>query len=271
MLRIYLILILLFFSSILYSQGEIETEREPDNYNENTFGIVVSSTGIGIDYKFSSRINHRQRLFFETEYNIINSPKEIKVVNPFPFFSSYSLRRFVFGKTFFVNNIKVGIGTNRMLFEKRDKNSISIHVFASAGGVLAISKPIYYEVVDSIDYLPDNRIIPYTSIRKVDIHMQNNPTDIASRAPFINGLDELKFHPGIYLKAGLTFDFSKEALKTNQIETGLKYDLYFIPFEIIASETYFDLFSLYFSYRFGSKYNANINREARRWERKQNQ
>ncbi len=270
MLRVFIILIFLFFGTFLHAQGEIETERLPDNYNENTFGIVASSTGLGMDYRFSSRINHRQRFFIESEYNIINSPKEIKVVNPFPFFSTYSLRRFVFGKTYFVNNVKLGLGFNRMFFEKRDKNSISIHVFASAGGSLAISKPIYYEVVDSIVYLADNRVIPYTSSRKVDIHMQNNPTDIASRAPFHYGLNELKFHPGVYLKAGITFDYSREALKTNQIETGLKYDLYFVPFEIIASETYFDLFSFYISYRFGSKYNADINREARRWERKQN-
>lgn len=268
------ILLLLFFCIISYAciptlnaQGQIETTRLPDNYNENTFGFKVKSDGFGFDYRFSQRVTHRLRYFYEAEYNILRHSKEVKVINPY--FDVFSLRRFVFGKTHNVHNLKVGAGFDRMIFEKRDKNSISIHLFGSIGGSLAISKPIYYEIVDSVQTI-NNSYIPYTSYRKVDVHMQNNPTDILSRAPFKYGLDEIKFHPGIYLKFGVAYDFSTEPLKTNVLETGICLDYYFVPFEIMAGKSHSSIISIYIAYRFGTKYDANIHRDARRWERKQN-
>lgn len=268
----YILLLLIFFvlsftfCRELKAQGQIETTRLPDNYNENTYGFKLNSTGFGFDYRFSQRITHRLRNFYEVEYNIIRSPKEVKVINPY--FDVFSLRRFVFGKTHNINNLKFGMGLDRMLFEKRDKNSISIHLVGSVGGAIAISKPIYYEIVDSVKII-NNARIPYTSFRQVDVHMQNNPTDILSRAPFKYGLDQIGIHPGAYIKLGVAFDFSTEALKTNVLETGITYDYYFIPFEIMAGKSHSALLSIYLAYRFGSKYDANLNREARRWERQQ--
>ncbi len=268
--KILLLLLLFIGSSFLgmrsFGQGEIEKRRLPDNYNENTYGVKLNSTGYGLDYRFSQRVTHRLRRYYEVEYNIINSTKEVKVVNPRS--DPYSLRRFVFGKTHFVNNIKLGMGFDRMFFEKRDKNSISVHLFASAGGALAISKPIYYEIVDSVDNI-DNMIIYHTSYRQVNVDMQHNSTDILSRAPFIYGLDEMILHPGIFVKGGIAFDFSREPLKTNVLEVGASFDYYFKPFEIMAGHQHSSLFSLYISYRFGRKYDATLHREARRWERQQ--
>ncbi len=263
----YLLLCFLLSINCLFSQGEIETLRLPDNYNENTIGLRLTSNGYGIDYRFSQRISHRLRNFYEAEYNIIKNSKEIKVVNPFV--EAISLKRFVFGKTHFVSNLKLGFGLDRMFFEKRDKNSISIHLSGSIGGILAISKPIYYEIVDSVTDI-DNARIYHTSYRQVDVHMQNNPTDIVSRAPFTYGLDEIKLHPGFYIKAAVAFDFSKEPLKTKVLETGIAFDYYLTPFEIMAGQSHISLFTIYLAYRFGNKYDARIHREARRWERKQN-
>lgn len=265
------ILLLLFLFYILFfvgnssvtAQGEIEKRRLPDNYNENTVGIKISSNGYGLDYRFSQRVTHRLRRFYEAEYNIVNSSKEIKVVNPYPFSESLSLRRFVFGKTHYVNNLKLAVGMDRMIFEKRDKNSISIHLIGSVGGSLGISKPIYYEIIDSVRTV-NNTPIPYTSYRTVDVQMQNNPTDIVGRAPFKYGLDEIRLHPGITAKAAVAFDFSREPLNTTVLEIGSAFDYYFVPFEIMAGKSNYYLLSLYISYRFGRKYDANLNREARR-------
>lgn len=268
-----ILLLLLFFVAISfigissYGQGEIEKRRLPDNYNENTYGIKINSTGYGIDYRFSQRVTHRLRRYYEVEYNIINSAKEVKVVNPRS--DPYSLRRFVFGKTHFVNNIKAGVGLDRMIFEKRDKNSISVHLFGSAGGALAVSKPIYYVIVDSVKYIDNIPVDYYYSYRQVDVDMQHNPTDILSRAPFVYGLDEMILHPGIFIKAGVAFDFSREPLRTNVLEVGGSFDYYFKPFEIMAGHQHSSLFSLYISYRFGRKYDATLHRDARRWERQQ--
>lgn len=248
-----------------FAQGELQTEREPDKYNLNSYGIKINSNGYGLYYNFSHRINYRLRNFIESEYNYQKHPKEIKVINGY--LDAYSVRKFVFGKTHTVHNIKVGYGYNKMIYEKRDKNSVSIHLIGSAGIIMAISKPIYYEIVDSIKY-SNNYPIPMTSFHKIDINFQNNPSDILGKAPFSYGFNELKFHPGLYAKAGLQFDFSQNVMQTQVLETGVILDSYLIPVEIMAGQESHIYVSLYIAYHFGKKYDYTLNREYRKDQRR---
>ncbi|MDD2387713.1 MAG: hypothetical protein PHP52_13130 [Bacteroidales bacterium] len=265
-----IILSLLFtlcFSNI-FAQGELQTDREPDNYNLNLYGIKINSNGYGLYYNFSHRINYRLRNFIESEYNYQKHPKEIKVINPY--FDPNSIRKFVFGKTHTVHNIKVGYGYNKMIYEKRDKNSISIHLNGSIGIILGVSKPIYYEIVDSVKYNINGIPIPFTSDYKIDINFQNNPTDIIGKAAFSYGLNELKFHPGLYAKLGLQFDFSQNVMKTQILETGVIFDSFLIPIEIMSGQESMVYLNLYIAYHFGKKYDANLNREYRKDQRRKN-
>ncbi|HNQ67394.1 MAG TPA: hypothetical protein PKN32_03375 [Bacteroidales bacterium] len=253
------------FPIYIFSQGELEITREPDKYNLNSIGFKLNSNGSGAYYSFSTRINYRLRRFFEAEYNYMKSPKEIKVVNPY--FESITVKKFVFGKTYTVHNIKAGYGYNKMIFDKRDRNSVSIHLKGGGGVILAVSKPIYYEIVDSLKLI-NGYFIPYTSYYRIDINIQNNPTDIVGKAPFNLGLNEMKVHPGIYLKMGMSFDFSQDIMKSKVLETGVIYDYYLNPIEIIAGQVNSNFLYLYISYHFGKKYDAVLNREFRKDQRK---
>lgn len=264
--KISLLLTIIAFSLYTYAQGEPQTAREPDNYNLNSFGLKLDSHGYGAYYSYSHRINFTLRRFLEAEYNYQKNPKEIKIVNPY--FDAFSARKFVFGKTHSVYNLKIGAGFNKMLFQKRDKNSISIHIAGSGGVILGISKPIYYEIVDSVK-LSNGYLIPYTSFYKININIQNNSTDILGKAPFNYGLSELNFHPGLYAKFGIQFDFSKDVMKTRVLEAGAVFDTYFIPVEIMAGHNNNNFVSVYISYHFGKKYDAILNREYRKDQRKQ--
>ncbi len=263
-----LILIILFAPCLnLFSQGQLETQREPDKYNINALGIKFNTNGYGLYYKFSHRITYRIRNFIESEYNYQKSSKEIKVINPY--FDANSIRKFVFGKTNSVHNLKIGYGYNKMIFEKRDKNSISLHLSGSFGLILAVSKPIYYEIVDSVTYSL-GYLIPKTSYYKMDINFQNNPTDIIGKAPFMLGLNETHFTPGFYLKSSVLFDFSKDLIKTQTLETGFIFDTFVKPIEIMAGQKYNIFLNLYICYHFGKKYDATLNREYRKDQRRQN-
>jgi len=257
-LRFILLLLLLFvLSGFVYAQGEIEFEREPDNYNENSFGAKLNSNGWGLDYRFSQRITYRSRYFYEAGFDYVKDAKEIKVINPY--FNQQ--RKFVFGKIHSFQTIKAGMGYNRLLVEKRDRGSIAINANFSAGGILGIAKPIYYELVDSTKVVGDIQYY-YTNIHRLDIH-KYNPTDVVGKASFFDGLSETKFIPGIFVKAALNFDFSRNVMKSNLIETGINCDFYFNEVEIMAENPKSLFLSIYVSYRFGSKYNANLSREAR--------
>lgn len=250
----------------IFAQGELETDREFDKFILNSFGIKLNSNGFGGYYSYTTKINRNYNNFFEAEYNFMKSPKEVKVINPY--FQSLYIKKFVFGKTHSVHNLKFGYGIDKNFYEKRDKNSIAIYLSFSAGTALAFSKPIYYEIVDSVKII-NNYLVPYTSIYKIDINIQNNPADIVGKAPFSLGLNETKFHPGIYLKFKLNFDFSQDINKSKVLETGVIYEKYFVPIEIMAGIKNSNFTNLFISYHFGRKFDAKLNREYRKEQRKQ--
>lgn len=252
------------FGTSLFAQGEFDTEREPDKYNMHSYGIKLNSNGAGLHYNYSTRINYRNRRFLEAEFNYMKSPKEVKFTNTtFEF-----VNRYVYGKTHSFANLKFGYGINRMIFEKRDKKSISIHLALSGGGIIGISKPIYYEVIDSIVPIDTiNGVVKanfYTSYKKFNPALQSSPLDIAGKAPFLLGLSEIGLNPGIYAKFGLQFDFSREVMKSQVLETGIIIDTYLLPVEIMSGQTNSTFLYLYLSYHFGQKYDARLNREYRK-------
>jgi hypothetical protein len=254
------ILFLLLLSTSIFAQGEFDTEREPDKYNMHSYGIKINSNGAGLYYNYSTRINYRNRRFFEAEFNYVKSPKEVKFSNTTFGYSS----RYVYGKTFSFSNLKFGYGINRMIFEKRDKKSISVHLLLSGGGVIGISKPIYYEVIDSIVPIDSIYATIHTSYKIFNSALQSSPLDIAGRAPFILGLSEINFNPGIYVKFGIQCDFSRDVMKSQVLETGVIFDTYLFPVEIMSNQNNSHFLYLYLSYHFGQKYDARLNREYRK-------
>lgn len=244
------------------AQGELLDERGPDNYNENSFGLNLNSSGWGLDYRFSKRINFRNRYFFAVDYNFVKDPKEIKVINPY----FEAQKKFVYGKLNSFHTIRFGLGWQRMIFEKRDKGSISINYLISVGPVIGLIKPIYYEIVDSTETIGNIQYF-YASEQKLDID-NHSASDIINRSAFYKGISEIGIAPGVFIKTGMAFDFSNDVLKTNVIEVGIALDTYLRPVEIMANNAKQIFGTIYLEYRFGVKYNANLNREARRDARK---
>lgn len=246
-----------------FSQGEIMHQKDLNFYSENSMGFKFHSSGYGLDYRFEYRYTNKLRGFLETEFNCIKSPKEIKLYNPF--FTNQ--KKFVYGKANNFYNIKVGVGIQKELFSKQDKNSLSIRYQLAIGGILGIEKPVYYNIVDSSDFTGNQQNFYYSpQLFNIDIH---NPTDIISRESYFTGISETHFTPGIYLRAGLNFEFSNDLLKTKAIEIGTEFDAYLQKITIMAGNEQSFFLTIYCSYRFGYKYSTLLSRDARKFLRKQ--
>ncbi len=264
---IVLFFVCLFLGISVYAQGELADDRESTKYNVNQYGIKVNSNGFGALYTFAQRVNYRLRRNYEIEYDYIKNLKEVKMQNTT--FSSYrsGIKKFVFGKVNSVHNIRVGYGYNWMLFEKRDKNSVSIHLQANAGFTFAFEKPIYYVMIDSVEIFQD-RVYYYVDTCQFDEYYSGRAYDIVTRAPFYKGLNEIKVRPGNYVKLDLSFDFARDAMAISAIEVGAIFDYYYMPVTIMHNQPKNFMWSLYIAYQFGSKYNPMLNREFRREQRK---
>jgi len=252
-------IVIIIFSISCYSQGEFSTSREPDRYNINSIGIKLNSNGFGAVYSFQQRKHYRMRRVVEAEYNYVKDIKEVKVINEQ--FQLLNRKGFVFGKLFSVHNLKAGYGYSRMIFEKRDNNSVSIHLLGTIGLSINICKPIYYEKYN----LEDKEII----YEKFDAEHLDDNYNIIGKGPITLGLNEIKIRPGIYAKFGLEFDFSQDIMQTSVLSAGGVIEGLFPKIEIMAGNGRYIMPSLYVMYSFGKKYNSKLSREFRREQRKQ--
>ena len=257
--KILLLYSLLMIFSFAFSQGEFSLTREPDNYNVNIFAVKLNTNGFGLDYNFQMRKHYRLRRVIDVEYNYLIDIKNIKLVNEQ--FQTFNKKTFVFGKLYSAHNINLGYGYNRMFFEKRDNNSVSIHLYGTCGFSFCFLKPIYYQKFNINTMLVD--------YEKFDINSPNGNYDIIGRAPFYLGLNEMKIVPGIYAKIAVDFDFAKDIMRTSILSVGVELNAYIKKIEIMAENARYFIPQLYIMYSFGKKYDSKLNREFRKEMRKQ--
>jgi hypothetical protein len=239
-LLIIAVLVLIGITSV-YAQGELDEQQKVFFRNERSFGISLNSDGLGFGYRGAKRIDFRNKRFFEIEGGSLKHPKEYKISNPYTTGSS-----FVFGKLNSTFYLRGGIGHQHELYKKMDLGGIAIRYFYSAGPVLAIYKPIYYKVLYPTSV---NEFIIKEEKFSSSIAL---PQDIYGRAAFTKGFSETKVMPGIYLKGGFNFEYSKEDKVIHAIEVGAQVNAFPKEIPIMASPTNKAVFfSLFVSYRFG--------------------
>jgi len=233
--------IMLFGGISLYAQGELNEQQKVFFRNERSFGILLNTDGIGISYREAKRIDYRNKLILEIDAGTLKDQKEYKQSSPYTQGGSY-----VFGKLNSTFYLRAGLGHQHELFKKADLGGIAVRYFYSAGPVLAIYKPIYYKVlylVSASEYeVKEEKFDASISI----------PQDIYSKASFTKGLDETKVMPGLYVKAGFNFEYSKEDKIIHAIELGGQVNAFPVKIPIMAvAPNKAVFFSLFVSYRFG--------------------
>ena len=242
MKRLLIIAVLIVFViSSLNAQGELNEQQKVFFRNERSFGILLNTNGLGLSYRGAKRIDFRNKRILEIEAGSIKHPKEYKITNPYTTGGS-----FVFGKlnsTFFVRG---GIGRQHELYKKADFGGIAIRYFYSAGPIFALYKPIYYRVLYPIS-LTEYMIKEEKFSSAVAL-----PQDIYGRSAFTKGINETKILPGLYVKGGFNFEYSKEDKVIHAIEVGAQINAFPKTIPIMAtSDNKAIYFSLFVSYRFG--------------------
>ncbi len=239
-LLIIAVLIVLFAVS-LNAQGELNEQQKVFFRNERSFGIMLNSDGIGVGYRGAKRIDFLNKRLLEIEGGSLKNPKEYRLSNPYTTGSS-----FVFGKLNSTFYIRGGIGHQHEIYKKADIGGIAIRYFYSGGAVLAIYKPIYYRVMYPLSayevLIKEEKFTPAIT----------QPTEIYGRASFTKGLDETKVIPGLYVKGGFNFEYSKQDKVIHAIEVGAQVNAFPRVIPIMAtSDNKAVFFSIFVSYRFG--------------------
>jgi len=117
---------------------------------------------------------------------------------------------------------------------------------------LGLAKPVYLYIINFTSSQYEYEIT--TEEYDPENHYFDN---IYGRAPFTEGLGEIKFYPGIYGKAGLDFEIGTYKTKINSFEAGGILEIFPKGIPIMAyNEPRNFFFTLYISYSFGKRYNT---------------
>jgi hypothetical protein len=243
MRKLLIIFILIVYCIIpVFAQGELNEQQKIFFRNERSFAFLLNSDGYGGSYREAKRIDFLNKRFFEIEAGNLKHPREYRMSNPL----YQTPGTFKYGKINGAIYLRGSIGRQHELYKKADLGGVAVRYFYSGGPTFAFYKPIYYKILYPVSYNE------YTiKEEKLDV-INHPPYDIYSKAPWVKGLGETRVIPGLFVKGGINFEYSKEEKVIHAIEAGFTLSGYLREIPIMATEdNNAVLFSLFISYRFG--------------------
>ncbi len=226
----------LFMLQFIFAQGELDEQKKIFYRNEKSLAILLNSNGIGLNGRYSRRINAFKKTLYDFEIVTLKHPKEYRKLSNF----NPSSRSYVLGKLNNVFLFRGGFGKQHEIYQKYDIGGISIRRFYSFGPSLALLKPIYYEFIDM------NQEV---TTKKFDLTQSDN---IIGKASFFKGFSEIKPRPGAYAKLGISFEYSRFDKVIHAIEGGVIAEAFATKLPIMETKQNYQFFlTLFISYRFG--------------------
>ncbi|MFT7297529.1 MAG: hypothetical protein ACI81S_000669 [Sphingobacteriales bacterium] len=223
--RIFSALIVLFaFSASAIAQTKVIPDDSKLLYlKEFSGGPIIHSGGWGMTLRYSKLTVKEVKLLYELDIVNLKHPKEIKIVNPF----REEARSYVFGKKNVFIPIRTGIGSDKLLFDKAMKSGVEVRVSGVAGLSHGIIKPVYLRILKDV---PSSN----TQVERYD-ETRHNRQNILGSAGFFEGIDQIGYLPGLFVKGGLSFDWGKDDEKIKALEVGAVIDAYISQAPILAT------------------------------------
>ncbi len=230
-------------AGIVIGQSSSNLDKKVLFKREQTGFIEIHSGGFGLGYRNGKSKTYFRKFIWEVEGINLRHPKEIKT-------SSYyqNSKSFVYGKINSYYVLRGGIGQQHVLNGKPYWGGVELRLFYTGGLSLGFAKPIYMYIVKfneiSGTYLNIERYNP-------DIHQV---TDVYSKASFFKGFNKIGVYPGIFLKAGLNFEYGSDDKFVKSLECGVFVDAFYKNVPIMAKQKNNFLFgNVYISFHLGKR------------------
>ena len=246
MKKVFLSLILLSITPLISFSQENVYEDSHVLWNREAYGgLIIHTSSWGLFYRNGKHKTGTRKRIWEIEAVGIKSPKEKKYTPDYDNAKSY-----IYGKLNYLYLIRFGRGFQKIINHKPFWGGIELRYCLTGGFTLGIAKPVYLYIVNIID--PNTGFYDLKEERFDPSIVQN----IYGRAPFLTGIDKISFHPGLYGKFGLNFEYGSKDKTVKTLEIGGVVDGFMEPIPIMAYEKSANVFySLYVSIGFGSRYN----------------
>jgi hypothetical protein len=250
LIPLILLCILSFCSFSVHAQEEAPALSDTlDNVlleQQWNLGIQLNTNGWGLKFRRGRNLALLKQFMWELEFSTYKSAKEVRTINPY-----YSdSKSYIYGKLNYVSFLRGGVGFQRILNRKPYWGGVQLSLIYYGGLSVGITKPVYLYIIYSTtasDYqVREERYDP-------ERHFLDN---IYGRGAFLTGITHLEFHPGVYVKGGLEFEFGTRNRAIKALEIGAILDYSPIPIAIMANNPKQSLFlTAYLSIAMGKRYN----------------
>ena len=194
---------------------------------------TIHTNGLGIGSQFGKVHNIHLHSGFDVEYTYYKHFKEQRI--------RLDQAPLVYGKLTHFGILRGGYGFTRILNVKPYWGGVEVGYFLYGGLSLGVSVPVYLRVRSNND------------INAVQYDPQLHGS-IYGTASFWKGFKDIKLHPGLYLKTGLSFDFAGSDALIVKLDIGVATDIYPIPVEKMAfSPKQYVLFVGYLTIHLGKR------------------
>jgi len=142
-------------------------------------------------------------------------------------YTSGGISSYVYGKENNFYFLRAGIGQQRLIGNKGNKNGVAVSAIYGAGLSLGMLKPYYLQ-----EQLPNGSQgdVKYSDNNALFLDYNN----ILGASGFTKGLGEIQFVPGITSRAALRFDYGRYNELLSAIEVGLNLEYYTKEMQIMV-------------------------------------
>jgi len=225
MLRPIGAILFVFFHFIGFAQSELYDEPVILYSHQIYGGFNVHTNGWGGSVTIGKYREAHKIWLYSFDAVGMKHEKEVKSFNPV----YEQSKSYVYGKlnSFFI--LRPGVGQMRILTDKLRHSGVQVAYTWLVGFSAGITKPVYLEIgYPSIPY-------DYLAVEKYD-PSKHYFDDIYGRASGINGLDEMKLHPGGFAKFAFNFEYSNEKDRLKGLEVGAVVDVFPTRIPIMAEK-----------------------------------
>ena len=187
---------------------------------QSIFGIKLNTDGYGIFYEKGKYKTINKTNLWWIELNEHKHVKEEKFAKGDPNFGFLIGNPYVYGK---INNFfifLIGIGQQKLIGGKGNKNGVATTLNYGGGFALAMMKPYHLDVNDPLSGA--TKTIRYVQ----DSTLFLDQTRIIGATGFTKGLGRMDYIPGFHARASLRFDYGRYNETASGIEVGINAEYY---------------------------------------------
>lgn len=191
-------------------------------YNkQGAFGIKLNTDGYGIFYEHGKYKTIDKTNIWWLELGERRSQKEERVSTQYQDGPNIIIgNSYIYGKRNNFYYLKAGIGQQRLIGGKGNKNGVAVSAIYGGGLIAGLLKPYYLKILTGPN---TQQTVKYQGAAD---SVFLDPTVIAGSAGFFKGIGETKIVPGAHARLALRFDYGRYNELLSAIEVGVNAEYY---------------------------------------------